>query len=239
LSPTLNSLLTAAGGVLAGLALAVPLLLHRQRALRDLRRQARIDDLTGLPNRRALTVHLNHAQRSGRTYGLVLLDLDRFKMVNDHLGHQTGDDLLREVGGRLRLVAQFNPTIRCVARLGGDEFVMVVDGDLEDAAAAAHAARQEISAEPVQVHPDGYRLAVRASAGCAQSSPDLSPKQLLHLADQAMYESKRTGAVCAHTPGSDEPIEMAYRPNPRLRDSRAPWIPEPRGQRPSRHAATE
>jgi diguanylate cyclase (GGDEF)-like protein len=241
-STTLQSLITAAGGVLAGLFLALPVLICGWRRIRDLRRQARTDDLTGLPNRRALTEHLHRAERGGGRYGVVLLDLDWFKKVNDYFTHQAGDDLLREVAVRLRLAAALNPTVRCVARLGGDEFVIVVDGDVEDAVAAAHAARQEISAESIRVRPSGYYIPIRASAGCAQSAPDLSPNQVLHLADRAMYESKHTGAVHAHRIAdeepTEEPTEVAARPNPRIRDTRNPATPDPGKQPPPQHAAT-
>ena len=96
-----------------------------------MRLQAATDDLTGLPNRRALMLRLGRQLRTGRPAALLLLDLDGFKAVNDGLGHHAGDQLLQELGERIR------PALRptdVLARLGGDEFAALLPGvTLDDA----------------------------------------------------------------------------------------------------------
>ncbi|MGC4856653.1 GGDEF domain-containing protein [Micromonospora sp. DT4] len=101
MSPTLSSIVTAAGGILAGLALAAALLWHQQQALTRARYAADHDDTTGLPSRRALLAAASRAAQRGTPFGLVLLDLDHFKAINDTFGHEAGNDVLTEVGRRL------------------------------------------------------------------------------------------------------------------------------------------
>ena len=98
MSPILSSILTAAGGVLAGLALAGPLLWRQQQALNDARYAAEHDDTTGLPNRRALLAALTRSLRGSAPCGVVLLDLDGFKAINDTFGHDVGNDALTDNG---------------------------------------------------------------------------------------------------------------------------------------------
>jgi diguanylate cyclase (GGDEF)-like protein len=172
------------------LALAAVPLLSRQRVLR---RESRTDDLTLLPNRRAfrddagarLVVAADGAgARSGRA--LMLMDLDRFKDVNDSLGHDVGDRLLVEVGARLAGVLGRDDLF---ARLGGDEFaVLLEDSDERQAVRTAQALREAL-AEPFELQ--GRMLHVDSSIGIA-----LSPEhgtglsQLMRRADLAMYEAK-------------------------------------------------
>jgi diguanylate cyclase len=192
--------------------------MHRQqRVLFTGRLQGRRDELTNLPNRRVLTERLDRVLLVGQPVGVVLLDLDHFKVINDSLGHTVGDDLLCEVANRLGWAATHNPAVRMVARLGGDEFVLVVHGDVDDTEAAGHAARQAISG--TQISWRGYGLNARASAGCAHAGPGLSRRQLFHHADRAMYQSKRDGRVHTYTPHTGDPA-APDRPNPRLRDIR-------------------
>jgi len=214
-SPILTTLAAAAGGVLTGLVLA-GLVLHRQHhRLTHALAEARRDHLTGLPNRRALFEHLCTMVRAGGPVGVVLLDLDRFKTLNDALGHDAGDDLLRQVAARL---CRLDRPVRMAARLGGDEFVLVVHGHSDDVRAAAHAARQAVAARPYAIR--GHSLNARASAGYATGRPGVSERQLLRDADRAMYRAKTTGAgVHAHTPGTDE-RPFPTRPTHRVRDRR-------------------
>ncbi|QXC61195.1 EAL domain-containing protein [Aquihabitans sp. G128] len=162
-----------------------------------LRRQALYDGLTGLPNRRLLDEELHRAVRdtpvSGETLALLMMDLDQFKEVNDALGHQVGDRLLREIG--LRLARDLDDAL--VARLGGDEFAVVLAGHIDEAAARAVAERvRTILAEPFLI--DDVRLQTNASIGIA-----LFPSQaqdvatLIQRADVAMYLAKRTGTGVA------------------------------------------
>jgi diguanylate cyclase (GGDEF)-like protein len=155
------------------------------------------DTLTGLPNRslfheRATRAILS-AQRTDLSVALVLLDLDRFKEVNDTLGHQNGDLLLQEIGGRLRLALRESDT---VARLGGDEFGLLLPTIVDDdeALRVAEKVRAELR-RPFELQ--GVRLDLEASIGIA-----LYPKHgndvdtLLQRADVAMYLAKEDHAGC-------------------------------------------
>ncbi len=156
----------------------------------DLRRQATTDELTGLPNRRAL--HAEGAARlveNGPRLAMLLLDLDRFKEVNDSLGHHVGDLLLVKVGSRLRENLRDGDLL---ARLGGDEFAVLLDdaGDLEAVAAAVKLGNA--LAEPFELQ--GSVLHTGASIGIAlfpDDGPDLS--SLLRKSDIAMYKAKTSG----------------------------------------------
>ncbi|MCU1500021.1 MAG: cph2 2 [Acidimicrobiales bacterium] len=162
-----------------------------------LRRQALYDGLTGLPNRRLLDEELQRAVRdtpvSGESLALLMMDLDQFKEVNDALGHQVGDRLLREIG--LRLAGELDDAL--VSRLGGDEFAVVLAGHIDEEAALAVADRiRKVLSEPFLI--DDVRLQTNASIGIA-----LFPSQaqdvatLIQRADVAMYLAKRTGSGVA------------------------------------------
>jgi diguanylate cyclase (GGDEF)-like protein len=197
-SPLLSSLVTAAGGILAGLAVAGALLWHQHQALTRARHDATHDDTTGLPNRRALLAALSRDLTRGRPCALVLLDLDDFKTINDTLGHEAGNDLLTAVGRRL---ARLPAPVTLAARLSGDEFALLVHGDTDATAAAAHRAGQAISTIPIPVGPDD--ISVRASAGYATASLGHSVRDLLHHADQAMYQAKTSpSGVAAYNPAA-------------------------------------
>jgi diguanylate cyclase (GGDEF)-like protein len=159
----------------------------------QLRHQASHDHLTGLHNQASFYEHLSGAvSRARRQEGMVallFLDLDEFKLVNDSLGHQEGDRVLREVAERLKGCLREE---EMAARLGGDEFVVVLE-DVADASAAVRVAEriQEQLRAPVDVQ-DRYRLRASASIGIALGAPAL-PQQLVHAADLAMYEAKGMG----------------------------------------------
>jgi diguanylate cyclase (GGDEF)-like protein len=183
----------AAGAVVAALA-RTAVTSRTVRALADTRRLADTDELTGLANRRRVYEELAAADRllaDGRQVAVLVLDLDRFKEINDSLGHAVGDALLRQVGPRLRDVLRAGDLL---GRTGGDEFV-VVGRDLGTDSATALADR--IAAElgrPFQV--DGVHLSLDLSAGIAVG-PDHADRaeELMQLADLAMYAAKaaRTG----------------------------------------------
>ena len=161
---------------------------HEARA----RHEALHDPLTGLPNRTLfddrLDVALRSAGRHDLAVGVVLLDLDGFKDVNDNLGHAAGDRLLCEVTERLRHVLRAGDTI---ARLGGDEFGICLPGPLDPLEAAQVAERLVASlAEPF--HLSDLPVRVAASCGVA-TAPEhgQSADTLLHRADVAMYRAKR------------------------------------------------
>jgi diguanylate cyclase (GGDEF)-like protein len=211
-SPILSSILTAAGGVLAGLALAGPLLWRQQQALNRARYAAEHDDTTGLPNRRALLAALSRSLRGGAPCGVVLLDLDGFKAINDTFGHEVGNDALTEVGYRL---AALVAPVRLAARLSGDEFALLVDGGPEQVAAAASAAWRAVSRDPVRL---GHRdVVVYPSVGHATAGAGATPRALLRRADMAMYEAKMTGTKvrAATTAPFPVPRHRRYRDLPR------------------------
>lgn len=152
------------------------------------------DPLTKLPNRLLFNARLTHslarAVRSGGLVAILMIDLDGFKLINDQLGHHSGDQVLEIVADRLSAHTRIEDT---VARLGGDEFVVVLE-DLGSEAIATSIARkliQEIS-RPIAL--DGREVAVTASVGIAFSSTEeKNPKALLTTADVALYEAKKAG----------------------------------------------
>ena len=155
---------------------------------------ATTDELTGLPNRRMLTEQLDlalaRARRGGLAVALLCLDLDRFKEINDSLGHAVGDDLLMEVAARLRAGARDTDV---VARYGGDEFVILLaDLDVQHAGQLAETVVERIRGlliDPVHVGP--VELRVEASIGFATYPLDSrDAKGLLAAADAAMYVGK-------------------------------------------------
>jgi len=185
-----------------GLAL-VPLVLlalhavHRMvRSAGEYERASRVDELTGLPNRRALQASVTeHVLRRGprggeRQVALLLLDLDRFRNVNDALGHTVGDRLLVEVAQRL---ADVVPRHDLVVRLGGDEFAVLatrVDGPASARRIAGHLA--EALNRPFAF--DGRAVDVSASIGIAlQPEPGGDGAALLRQAETAMYDAKQRG----------------------------------------------
>ena len=168
---------------------------ERKRAEQELRYLANYDALTGLPNRTLLSERLSHAivraRRTARKIAVLFLDLDRFKHVNDSMGHATGDRMLKAAGSRLRQVVREGDS---VARIGGDEFTIV----LEDIAASVEAERiaeKVIAAfeEPLQLD-NGQEVVISPSIGISMY-PDhgQSPSDLLKFADTAMYQAKEHG----------------------------------------------
>jgi diguanylate cyclase (GGDEF)-like protein len=146
------------------------------------------DSLTGLPNRRKLLAELHQAAEGPGMVGVLLLDLDRFKEVNDALGHTIGDQVLREVGNRLQHRFAGRGT---VARLGGDEFALIISGARTpgDVLAVADELRRTVE-EPIPV--GDLALRTQASIGvCFAPEHGTDPEQLLQRADVAMYAAKQ------------------------------------------------
>jgi diguanylate cyclase (GGDEF)-like protein len=167
--------------------------------------QAHHDELTGLCNRKLLVRKtadaLADASRSGSTVGFLLLDLDRFKEVNDTLGHPAGDQLLRIVADRLRHSVRPGDV---VARLGGDEFAVLLPPVREVSAAREVASRLRVAiAEPI--HLEGMSIEIEASVGLALYPDDATGfEQLLQRADVAMYLAKeRRSGVERYVADSD------------------------------------
>jgi diguanylate cyclase (GGDEF)-like protein len=166
---------------------------ERQRATQGLAFLAQHDALTELPNRALFQQRLNEAiamTRGGVHCALLCLDLDRFKVINDTLGHPTGDELLRAVAGRLSAIIREADT---VARLGGDEFAIVHTG-LSSAKQAAQIADRIITAVRRPYDIGGHRIAVGVSIGIAMTPADgTTAEMLMKRADIAMYLAKAEG----------------------------------------------
>jgi len=155
------------------------------------------DMLTGLPNRTLLAqwmrTAIDESNASGKAAALLLLDLDRFKVINDTRGHQTGDVLLRQVAERLISALDSNGF---AARIGGDEFAIVLQ-NLDDNSSAAAVCTKLLAkiGEPYTI--GGVEQLIGASIGVALIPEDgTSPDELLRLADLAMYEAKSSGRNC-------------------------------------------
>jgi diguanylate cyclase (GGDEF)-like protein len=173
---------------------------HASMALTDARtldamHEAFHDAVTGLPNRSLFLDHLDRAfldfkENPEATFGLLLCDLDRFKAVNDRLGHPAGDHLLREIGRRLR--AELRDPADIVARLGGDEFAVLVS-DLSSPNTLASLAKRvvDIVSSPVLI--DGSEAFVGVSIGIATAEHGHRVTDILRNADAAMYEAKSSG----------------------------------------------
>jgi diguanylate cyclase (GGDEF)-like protein len=160
----------------------------------ELRERAEKDLLTMLPNRSAidsiLEQELSRCHREGRSVGVVLLDLDKFKSVNDTFGHFAGDEVLRETAHRLR--SNMRPYDR-VGRYGGEEFLVVLpNSDLEQSRQQAERLRLLLDSQPMFV--EGRELPVKASFGVTVSDGTDRPIDLfVRTADEALYEAKNNG----------------------------------------------
>jgi diguanylate cyclase (GGDEF)-like protein/PAS domain S-box-containing protein len=165
----------------------------------QLRYHATHDALTGLPNRTLLSDRIGQAitraQRSGGLLGVIFADIDRFKLVNDSMGHETGDALLVHTASVLSGLLRKEDTL---ARLGGDEFVILLEnlGQEQDAARVAQNLLQAL-AEPVEMA--GREILMTASLGIALFPRDGDdPAMLFRHAEAALYRAKRTGGNCLH-----------------------------------------
>jgi diguanylate cyclase (GGDEF)-like protein len=178
------------------------------------------DCLTGLPNRALFEDRLDiAAARREANVAVLLLDLDRFKLVNDTLGHPAGDKLIREFGERLRSLVRECDTI---ARLGGDEFaILIEDACLADvrrlATRIVHDIRRPFELLGTQVHV-GVSIGIAASANVAAD-----PLELVRRADIALYEAKESGrdAYRLFTPEMDDLVKFRSAAEEELRFSSA------------------
>jgi diguanylate cyclase (GGDEF)-like protein/PAS domain S-box-containing protein len=165
----------------------------RKQAEEQLAHLAYHDPLTGLANRTLFMTRLEQglarAVRNQPSLALLYLDLDDFKIVNDSLGHRTGDSLLVEAARRLRACVRPGDT---VARLGGDEFTVLLEGieDTPDAVLVAHRILEALR-EPYTL--DGHKVVATPSVGVVMGNQGRDAKELLRYADLAMYRAKRNG----------------------------------------------
>jgi diguanylate cyclase (GGDEF)-like protein/PAS domain S-box-containing protein len=183
----------ADGNVTGAVSAAIDIT-SRKKAEEQIRRMAHFDALTNLPNRVLLMDRLERAiamsARNQTHTGVLFIDLDHFKSINDTLGHHVGDMLLQEVADRLREDVR---EVDTVSRLGGDEFVIIVPElrQLDDARQIARKLLQSLSAPYVV---SGQKMEVTPSIGVSVF-PDhaTEPSALIRLADQAMYQAKQEG----------------------------------------------
>jgi diguanylate cyclase (GGDEF)-like protein len=210
LSPEERHLLRAMAQSL-GLALHNLALLAAERRLREEREreaaerlalleslhEARHDSLTALPTRQLFLELLAARLRDARQVSVLFIDLDRFKAVNDSLGHQAGDELLGHVAGRIRGCLR---PVDVGARLGGDEFAVLLDDTTADAAVPVACRLIESICRPFRVA--GRDVFIGASIGIAAGAAGADPGELLSNADVAMYRAKKggSGKVVAFAP---------------------------------------
>lgn len=156
--------------------------------LEEVERIASQDALTGLTNRRKLERQLELLVSQERPFSIIYIDLNGFKFINDTLGHQAGDDLLKQFAGELRTAFRSTDT---VGRWGGDEFVVLVDADFRDAATRVERIQKWVDGEYVVTTELGIRkVHVSAASGVASWHRGDTPTTILQRADAAMYEHK-------------------------------------------------
>jgi diguanylate cyclase (GGDEF)-like protein/PAS domain S-box-containing protein len=166
----------------------------RKRAEEQIEFHAYHDVLTALPNRKLFTDRLRQAlvraKRSGKPLGVMFIDIDYFKTINDTLGHTAGDDLLLEMARRLRACVREDDT---VARIGGDEFTIIL-AELRQPEDAVNVAQKVLEAVQVPLTIGGMPIVVSASVGISLYPDDgADPEALLRNADSAMYRAKEAG----------------------------------------------
>jgi diguanylate cyclase (GGDEF)-like protein len=187
----------------------------RKRAEARIAEMATHDELTGLANRTLFRERLAQAfgrtQRYGEPFALFMLDLDRFKPINDSLGHPVGDEVLKEAALRLQFCVRETDT---VVRLGGDEFaILQAQATTQDEAAELAQRILDAIAEPIEIN--GHKLEIGTSIGIAFAPRDAADQdQLVAKADQALYEGKKNGRHCYTFAGSDASLPIPHRASP-------------------------
>jgi diguanylate cyclase (GGDEF)-like protein/PAS domain S-box-containing protein len=181
-------------GVPSGAVIAFRDITERKAFEDELHHHAFYDSLTGLANRRLLVERLDQALRRSaldrKTHALVFVDVDRFKGINDSLGHVTGDEFLVGISARMKATVRGGDLL---ARFGGDEFVVLLE-DVAGVDEAVIAARRIcVAVEQPMILPDGYEMVATVSLGIALTAPGKSADDVLRDADVAMYEAKAKG----------------------------------------------
>ncbi len=181
-------------GTPSGAVIAFRDITERKAFEDELHHHAFYDSLTCLANRRLLVERLDQALRRSaldrKTHALIFVDVDRFKSINDSLGHVTGDDFLVAIGARMKGVLRSHDLL---ARFGGDEFVVLLE-DVAGVDVAVAAARRICAAvEQPMVLSDGYELVASVSVGIALTEPGKTADDVLRNADVAMYDAKAKG----------------------------------------------
>lgn len=181
-------------GNIRGVGIVANEITERKQVEEALRYQALHDALTDLPNRKmleeSLVLYLDLARQNGESIAIMFLDLDRFKNINDTLGHTMGDQVIKEVASRLRKSVRKDDV---VARLSGDEFYILLR-DIKNAENVARVAKKIMKALVPGIKIEGYSLHVRASIGVAISPDDGEDvASLLRNSDRALYIAKAAG----------------------------------------------
>jgi diguanylate cyclase (GGDEF)-like protein len=179
--------LHSANETISGAVVCVEDVTERVRARAELEHRATYDELTQCLNRSSILSKLDDVARARRSVGVIFVDVDDFKRVNDEFGHAAGDAVLVEVARRLRNGIRRDDH---VGRVGGDEFLVVCDGigDATDVNVIADRIRTHLGA-PISI--EDRELKVDASVGVAAAAPGWQPEALVANADAAMYENKR------------------------------------------------
>ena len=169
-------------------------LLYKKKSEEELETLARVDELTGLPNRRATLERLNHlidqSYRSSKDLSVLSIDIDHFKNINDTWGHAAGDQALVKFA---RVASGLGRKTDFCGRIGGEEFVFVLSGsNVENAQEFGNKLRQCLAQEPI-VLSKGKLITLKISAGIAMLGKQESIESLLARADDAMYKAKQQG----------------------------------------------
>jgi two-component system, cell cycle response regulator len=203
LSPGLNVDLVAVTAALVGVAIVVTRLhvslSDREQLAEEMQTMAETDALTGIPNRRVfdarLTAAADRAAQRGETVGVVTIDIDRFKAINDGYGHPLGDLVLKQVAARLATVVRPSDTL---SRMGGEEFAVLAPGiTLTSIGELAERCRHAVCAFPVAVEGVSIPVTVSVGAACMPGHAQHAD-ELLRVADRALYEAKANGRNVVH-----------------------------------------
>lgn len=167
--------------------------LRNYKLFEQIQRRAKTDSLTKLANHQTFFEELNRevtrAQRYGGDFSIVMIDVDRFKLINDNEGHLAGDSVLEEVA---KIVKENVRTVDIAARYGGDEFALLLpEQDVKGALVVAQRVRERVNA--FQFAWDGHGLRVHLSLGLAQFQKDETATEVVKAADDALFQAKRAG----------------------------------------------
>ena len=169
--------------------------IQRKRSELALVNQANMDMLTGLANRSLFEIRLDNSlqrcKRSGDMLGILFIDLNRFKLVNDNYGHNLGDRVLQEAARRMKVSVR---PYDGLSRFGGDEFVMLID-DIKGPADCAKIAQKIIAqiTKPFMISGHKFEIGVSVGIVTSHSEDNFTGEDLIRYADEAMYHAKRTG----------------------------------------------
>lgn len=158
---------------------------------------SKTDALTGMFNRRSINDYLNKLEQKNRGYGVILLDLDYFKSINDHYGHDIGDKVLQRVAKVLNEQSRGGDM---VGRFGGEEFMIIVEANqLSDVAEVAERCRKIIEDQSIEINTYPQPLKITASFGVTVALPNMSKEDSVRQADEALYSAKQAGRNCVKT----------------------------------------